>query len=652
MLLAGGTAAAKNFTLSSPDGHLQADIAVGKTIAYSVSRSGSELVAPSTISMSLDGGKSFGVDPHLTGVSKRSVNESIDASFYKRAKVQDNFNELTLRFRDDYHIIFRAYDDGIAYRFMYTGKNAVTVLNEQAEFVFPADADAVLSYVRDDGGDEDEDKFLRQMRTSFENVCTYAKLSQWDPERLAFLPVVVGGSGGVKVCITEADLMDYPGMFLHNGDAGNRLTGIYAPYPKTVTPAGPYLPVTERENYIAQTNGPAMFPWRVIIVAENDMKLVDSDMVYKLATHPVGDFNWVKPGKVAWDWWNNWNLYGVDFKSGINNDTYKYFIDFASKFGIEYILLDDGWTVSYAADLREVVPQIDLEMLVGYAREKNVGVMLWAGCRAFEPAMDEICRHYAAMGIKGFKVDYMDRDDQIAVDYHRRVAQTAAKYGLIIDFHGTYKPTGLNRTWPNVLNFEGVHGMEQMKWARGIDQVTYDVTIPFVRQVAGPMDYTQGATRNAIQKDFQSGADPTSQGTRCRQMAQYVIFESPLCMLCDSPSDYIREGEYTSFIAAVPTVWEQTIVLNGEIAKYVTIARQKGEAWYIGSMTNWDARELELDLSFLGEGNFKAEVFRDGANADRAARDYKKEVVDIPADRKLTISMVSGGGWAARIVKR
>lgn len=343
----------------------------------------------------------------------------------------------------------------------------------------------------------------------------------------------------------------------------------------------------------------------------------------------------------------------MDFVTGVNNETYKYYIDFASQYGIEYVILDEGWSVNLAADLYQVVPEIDLQELVAYGKERNVGLILWAGYYALEKDIEGICKHYSEMGIKGFKVDFMDRDDQPMVKFHTDVAEIAACYKLLLDYHGSYKPTGLHHTYPNVINFEAVHGLEQMKWASPhTDQVIYDVTMPFIRQLAGPVDYTQGAMRNATRGNFRAvDSEAMSQGTRCRQLAQYVIFESPLNMLCDNPSNYMREEECTRFIAEVPTVWDETKVLNGEVGKHITIARKKGSDWYIGSMTDWNERTLELDLSFLGDGNYKAEVFRDGVNASRVARDYKREIITVPSDRRLTVKMASGGGCAIRIKK-
>jgi Glycoside hydrolase 97. len=646
--------AQKQFKLSSPNGKLNAEISVGDIIEYSVSHSGDLMLSKSPLSMTLEGGKSFGVKSKFSGSSAKSVNQVIDAPVYKRKTVIDNYNELMLKFKDGFNVIFRAYDDGIAYRFVSTLKTPFKVVSEQAVFNFPTSQKAYVPYVQ-----LKRESLESQMFTSFENTYEYINIPEWNKERLAFSPLVVEGTNGKKVCIAESDLIDYPGMFLYNGNGSNNITGMFAHFPKDVVQGGHNMLqglVKTREDYIAQYDkGAVEFPWRAVIVSEYDYQLADNDMVYKLATpaSKTQDFSWVKPGKVAWDWWNSWNLYGVDFVSGTNNETYKYYIDFASEHGIEYVIFDEGWSVNLIADLYQVVPEIDLKELASYAASKNVGLILWAGYYAFNKDIEGLCKHYSEMGIKGFKVDFMDRDDQPMVNFHYRAAAIAAKYNILLDYHGTYKPTGLHRTFPNVINFEGVYGLEQMKWGgTSLDQVDYDVTFPFIRMLAGPVDYTQGAMRNATKGNYRPvGSEAMSQGTRCRQLAEYVIFESPLNMLCDNPSNYMREPECTEFIASIPTVWDNTVALNGKIGEYISIAREKDGVWYVGSLTNWDARALELDLSFLGTGNYKAEVFKDGVNASKAARDYKKETINIPSDRKLKISMASGGGYVMKIFK-
>lgn len=648
--------AQKQFQLKSPDAKLSASIVIDNAVSYSISHLDDVMLSPSAISMQLTDGISFGINPRLSGTSTRSVNEIINTPIYKKSQIINRFNELTLRFKGDYSIIFRAYNDGIAYRFVSTKKNQFTVANEQAEFNFPSDTKGYIAYV--DNKEGTKDTFEKQFYNSFENRYEYISLGDWDKKRLAFSPLVVEGVNGKKACIVESDLLNYPGMFLYNRDEGNQLTGVFAPYPATVQQGGHNLlqdEVLTHEPYIARSEGWATFPWRAVIISERDSELANSDMVYKLASPSDNnvDYSWVKPGKVAWDWWNAWNLRDVDFHTGVNNDTYKYYIDFASKYGIEYVILDEGWAVNLQADLFQVVPEIDLPALIAYAKSRNVDLILWAGYYAFNKDIERVCKHYSEMGIKGFKIDFMDRDDQVMVDFHHRAAQIAAKHKMLVDFHGTYKPTGLQRTYPNVINFEGVHGLEQMKWSpASVDQVTYDVTMPFIRMVAGPVDYTQGAMRNATRENyFPVNSEAMSQGTRCRQLAEYVIFESPLNMLCDSPYNYMREDECTKFIANIPTVWDETVSINGEIAKYLTIARRKGGVWYLGSLTNWDERELTVDLSFLGDGNYKAEIFCDGKNANRIASDYKKLEMPVPTDRKLNIKMASGGGYAMKIMK-
>ena len=448
---------------------------------------------------------------------------------------------------------------------------------------------------------------------------------------------------------------NYPGLYLSAAEGENRLTGCFAPYPKKMVQGGHnqlQMLVKEHEAYIAKVDNPRSFPWRMSIVTTSDKDLAASNLSYLLAAPSrLTDISWIKPGKVAWDWWNNWNLDGVDFITGVNNPTYKAYIDFASANGIEYVILDEGWAVNLQADLMQVVKEIDLKELVDYAASKNVGIILWAGYHAFERDMENVCRHYAEMGVKGFKVDFMDRDDQIAVDFNRRAAATGAKYKLLIDLHGTYKPTGLQRTYPNAINFEGVFGLEEVKWAaKDMDQVTYDVTFPFIRMVAGPVDYTQGAMNNANKGHFfPRRSEPMSQGTRCRQLAEYVVFESPLNMLCDSPTNYDKEEECTSFIAGIPTVWDNTLPLQAKIGEYIVIARQKNGVWYVGGLTDWEARDVEIDLSFLPSGNYRAELFKDGVNAGRVAKDYKREFLDLTAGQKLKIHLAPGGGFVMKI---
>ena len=644
---------AESYVLKSPDGKLQVNVEISDNIRFSVNHEQTEVIAPSPISMTLTDGSVWGQKPELKSKKTQSVNQIVSSPIYKKREIPDVYNELTLNFKGNYSVIFRAYDQGIVYRFAATSKDSIYIQEEEVNLHFSHNYPTIVPYVRQDNPQTFEEQFFN----SFENTYSHLKLSELDKKRLMFLPLVVELNDGKKLCITEADLESYPGLYFNKGE-NQSLQGVFAPYPKQVKQGGHNMLqglVTERENYIAKCKGNRNFPWRVFTVSTNDKELLDNDLVYLLAEPSrVKDISWIKPGKVAWEWWNDWNIYGVDFKSGINNETYKYYIDFASENGIEYVILDEGWAVNKKADLLQVIPQLDIQELVNYGKSRNVGIILWAGYWAVDRDMEKVFKTYSDMGVKGFKVDFMDRDDQAMVDFYYRCAETAAKYGLMINFHGAYKPTGLHRTYPNVINFEGVHGLEQLKWSpSSVDMVTYDVTMPYIRMLAGPLDYTQGAMRNATKENYRPiNSEPMSQGTRCRQLAEYVIFESPLNMLCDSPSNYLREPECTRFIADIPTVWDRTFALDGKIGKYIVMARQKNEVWYVGGLTNWEKREVTVDLSFLDKGHYEVELFSDGINADRAARDYKRDIFPLPENQKLSVTLMPGGGFAAKIKKK
>ncbi len=651
LMLTSGAVCAKEYAVVSPDGKLKISVRVGDVVEYAVSHEATQVLSFSPVSMTLATGELLGANPRVRKARTVAIDERIASPFYIRSEVINRCNELTLEFKGDYSIVFRAYDDGAAYRFVTAKKGEITIASEQVELNIPGDPKAYVAYVNTNA-----DTFEQQFKNSFEQPYFYDNLTKLNPNKLKILPLLVELPGGKKFCFTEADLEEYPGLFLNNDTTRSVLRGINAPYPKTEVQGGHnklQMLVTEREGFIARTQGTRSFPWRVFAVSVSDRQLAACDIVYRLASPSrIADVSWIKPGKVAWEWWNDWGLTGVDFKAGINNDTYKYYIDFASANGIEYVILDEGWSVRYECDLLQVVPEIDVKMLVDYAAERNVDIILWAGYHAFEKDMERVVRHYSEMGVKGFKIDFMDRDDQKMVAFTYRAAAVCAQYKMLVDLHGIYKPTGLLRTYPNVLNYEGVNGLEQLKWAdREYDMVRYDVSIPFIRMVAGPMDYTQGAMRNAVKSSYHSVySEPMSQGTRVHQLAEYVVFDSPINMMCDSPSNYMKESECTGFIAGVPTVWDETVPLDGRVGEYVALARRKGDVWYVGALTNWSSRSLTLDLSFLEEGtSYKAELFTDGANADKHGTDYKKTVAGVPSDRRLTVFMQPGGGFAARI---
>ena len=643
-------AVAKNFTVVSPNGRLKADVAVNRTITYQLTYNGLRLLAPSEISMAVGNGKQWGVGSRLKTAKTATRNTAINAINYKKTVVKDHCNELTLEF-DGFSIVFRAYDEGVAYRFVSGSRRSVKIMGEQADMNYPSDMSAIVPYARPKGDANN------LMHTSFENSYTEASISQLNAEKLVFLPYIVKMGNGVKVVVAESDVENYPGMFVRKSEKTNGFNAVFARYPKVIKQGGHHnleQLVTSTEDYIAVAKPRQEFPWRILCVSSDDKDILDNDMVFRLASPSrLADASWVKPGKVAWDWWNSWGLYKVPFKAGINTETYKYYIDFAARHGIEYVILDEGWAVNNKADLFQVVPEIDLKGLVDYGKQKRVGIILWAGYKAFDKDMERVCEKYSEMGVKGYKVDFINRNDAMAMNFLYKAAEVCAKHKQLLDFHGICAPAGLTRTWPNVLNFEGVYGQEQDRWATidKYDQPRYDVTVPFIRNLAGPMDYTQGAMLNGTKKTYRpSSIEPMSQGTRCHQLAEYVVFISPLNMLCDSPTHYDEETECTDFIAKIPTVWDETVPLKSEVGEYVAVARRAGNKWYVGALTNWTPRDLTLDLTPLNVAGKLATVFKDGVNAEKFAQDYDKTTLTVPADGKLMVHLASGGGVAMEII--
>lgn len=646
-----GSAVGKSYKLNSPDKNITVEVDVDGKIHYAVSYKNQPLINSSQIAMTNRKAKDFGNGERIKNVKKAFHDGTVNAVFYKKATIEDKYWELTLGF-DNYNLVFRAYNQGVAYRFEAKCKNTFQVVNEIATFNFAKDLPSYVPYVREKG------TFAEQFANSFENTYTHGPLSGLNKDRLIFLPILVEAENGVKVAITESDLNDYPGMYLNpEAPKSTTLKGIFAPYPKETVQGGTFnleMLVRSTEDYIAQSAKDATFPWRIISIAENENELLNDDLVYLLAAPSrIKDTAWIKPGKVAWDWWNDWGLYNVGFKAGINTQTYKAYIDFASKYGLEYVIMDAGWAVKNKADLFQIVPEIDLKAIVDYAEQKHVGIILWAGYYAFERDMEKACRYFSELGVKGFKIDYLNRDDQQMVNFAYRAAEMTAKYHLLVDFHGIYKPTGLNRTFPNVVNFEGVAGQEQTKWSpiSKYDQVNYDVTVPYIRMLAGQMDYTQGAMLNGTKKTYYpSYSNPMSQGTRAHQLGMYVVFFSPLNMLCDSPTHYEQEAECTRFISSIPTVWDETVPLEGKVGEYVIMARRKGNSWYVGGLNNWKERTVKLQLGRLHAAGRKAEIYYDGPNAEKMAQDYAKKTISIPEDGTVELQMAPGGGFAIAIL--
>jgi alpha-glucosidase len=624
-----------DYRVMSPNRRIELRVGTAGRVRYDVVVNGKALLRDSTLSIDIDG-RGLGLNPKVRDAKPRAHDAWVEPAVrQKSARIRDAYNELRLEMDGNYSVVFRVYDEGVAYRFETRLPQAeVKVNREEAAFNF---ADNYTVFYP-----QEESLFSHN-----ERLYVPKPLKEIGAAAFASLPAVVDANG-VKVAVAESDVEDYPGLWLR-GTGGNGLGAMFPPYPlKEELKGDRDFKVTEAADYIAVTKGTRTYPWRLLGIAERDGDLLTNQLVYLLQSPSrVEDTSWIKPGKVAWDWWNANNVYGVDFKAGVNTETYKYFIDFASKYGVEYVVLDEGWYK--LGNVLEVVPDINVEEIIAYGKRKNVGVILWVVWKTLDDQLEPALDQFEKWGVRGIKVDFMQRDDQRVVNFYHRLSREAARRRMLVDYHGGQRAALMTRTWPNIITNEGVRGLEWSKWSPDANP-EHNVTLPFTRMFLGPMDYTPGAMLNAQQKSWAKVFDrPMSLGTRCHQLAMYVVFESPLQMLADSPSNYLREPEAMEFLSAVPTVWDETRALGGKIGDYVVVARRSGRDWYVGAMTDWTARELEVDFSFLPEGEFKMEAYQDGVNADRAAFDYKK--VSGRADRstRLKIRLAEGGGWAARL---
>ena len=630
------SAKSKTYSISSPDNKIELQVLVSEQIQFMVKFAGQTIISPSTISMELKS-QVLGQSPVVQKVISNKINENITPVVkVKEAQIANNCNELRLQMVENYSLSFRAYNEGVAYRFETDLPGEITVVKEQGSYSFPE------NYMCWWGKE-------RSFQSHNQVYYDYTSIQKQGIDDLASLPLILNPANGPKIVIAETDLEDYPGWWL-KGAEGLKLEGTSAQYVKDFDELSDRnLPIRERERYIAKTKGTRTFPWRIFAIADNDGELVTNQLTYILAgENKLDDTSWIQPGKVAWDWWNANNVYGVDFRAGFNTETYKYYIDFASKYGIENIMLDEGWYE--LGDITAVKPELNLKELIAYADSKDVGVMLWCVWKTLDDQIDEAFELFRDLGIKGIKVDFMNRDDQWMVNYFHRIAAKAAESHLMVDFHGSYKPAGLRRMYPNVMTREGVNGGEQFKWSLR-QTPEHDLILPFGRMLAGPMDYTPGAMANAQDKDFEPIFDtPMSMGTRCHQLAMFVIYESPIQMLCDSPTRYYRESECMAFLADVPTVWDETKVLDAQVSDYLLLARRLGPKWYIGGMTDWSERELQLDLSFLPKGQkYKMTIYYDGVNADRDGNDFRVKELIVDHAFYEVVEMKAGGGCAAML---
>ena len=637
---------AQQYKITSPDGHLTMQISNVKSLHFSLLKNGKTIVPSVEIAMQLEKEVIPAQNEKVKKTLKKQINTIINPVVaIKSSIIKDEYNSIRLFYKNHFSVEFRAYNDAVAYRFETSFSDSITVMDERFNISLPENSSAWFA-------------FSNRWMNSYEHIYQKQPIDSVNNNKTVQLPLLVDLHNQGKLLITESDLYDYPGLYF-TGNNSNELQSIFPPavkteekndstknwgWDRTFRPASVY-------NYIAHTKGSRTFPWRILAVADRDDQLLNNQIVYKLALPTkIENTAWIKPGQVAWDWWNNWNVTGVDFRAGVNTQTYKYYIDFASRNHIPYIIMDEGWYK--LGNMTERVPDVDVKAITDYGKQKNVGVILWCVWRTLDNQMKEAMDLFEQWGVKGIKVDFMDRDDQAVVNFYWHCAEAAAQHHLLVDYHGAHKPAGLQRTYPNVVNFEGVPGLEQDKWTDSLTTPWMAVTLPYTRMFAGPMDYTPGAMRNAQHKDFAPINDnPMSLGTRCQQLAMYVIFDAPLQMLADNPTAYEKENESLDFITSVPTTWDETIPLDGEVGEYVALARRKGNEYFAAAMTNWKARDIIIDFSFLPEGTFHISYFEDGINADRNGIDYKKVEKTITRNDKIKIHLAPGGGWAARIYK-
>jgi len=640
------TANAQHYEMSSPDGKLKLQVNNDKGLQFSLSKDGNTVIPSIIAGLDLNNGSFPGAKSKISKVEKQTVNQVIHPVVaIKSSSISDNYNQLRLKYKDYFSVVFRLYNNAFAYRFETDFKESITVNEEKCNISFPENTTGWFA-------------FANRWMNSYEHIYQKLPVDSVTSKQTAQLPLLLDLGNSGKMLITESDLYDYPGLYFTGNDE-QELQAIFPPAVKSEKKNDPkkdwgwdrtFVPESVY-NYIAQTNGSRTFPWRIFAFADKDDELLNNQIVYKLAKPNVlQNTDWIKPGQVAWDWWNDWNITGVDFHAGVNTETYKYYIDFASRNHIPYIIMDEGWYK--LGNMTERVPGVDVKAIADYGKQKGVGVILWCVWRTLDNQMQEAMDLFQQWGVKGIKVDFMDRDDQAVVNFYWRCAKAAAEHHLMVDYHGAHKPAGLLRTYPNVVNFEGVPGLEQDKWTDSLATPQMAVTLPYIRMFAGPMDYTPGAMRNAQLRDFAPiNSNPMSLGTRCQQLAMYVVFDAPLQMLSDNPTTYEKEKESLDFITSVPTTWDQTIPLDGKVGEYVAVARRKGDKYFAGAMTNWEARDITIDFSFLPEGSYKITYFKDGVNADRNATDYKKVEATVTRNDKLSVHLAPGGGWAARIEK-
>lgn len=632
----------------SPSGKICVKVWMDKRLSYSVSNNNLLIVAPSFIDMMLQDGKALSLNNSIRLSSVKKITGTITSPVPEKRKViPDVYNELSIEFKQPFKLQFRAYDDGIAYRITTRFKDSIIIKDEVADFNFPGNPSG---YFQEIPFNDSTDMF----QTSFENVYSFKKLSEFPANSIAYSPILIIPKSNPKIAITESDLEDYPGMFVA-GTGTASLKAVFAHYPlqeKINWALYSQSVVAKRADYIARTKGTRAFPWRILMIAEEDKDLPANDMVYRLASPSrVADVSWIKPGNITDEWIIDLNLYNIPFKAGRNTASYKYYIDFAKRFGFDRIMMDAGWSDNN--DLLKVVPEINMDTLVAYAKKQGVKIAVWTQALTLNRQLDSALDQFNKWGIDFIMTDFIDRDDQVAVGFHQRVAAACAKHKIMIMFHGTYPPKGFNRTYPNAVTREAVLGSEYNIWSDK-PSPDHDLLLPFTRMLAGSMDYEPGMLINMTKENFRNiNGYIMSQGTRCHQLAMLAVYDNPMQFFAGNPSQGFTEPAYMKLWGSIPTTWDQTIILDAKIGEYIITAREKNGDWYIGGMTNWSGRDLPVSFDFLGEANkYKATICKDGMNAERYASDYTIDSLTVTKKNNIQMHLAPGGGFLIKLEKQ
>lgn len=619
--------------ITSPNGQIAVELRTDADgLSWTVSRGGKAVYSEDNVTVNI-GGKVLG-NTKVKSIRQRTATETIRPVVpLKFAEISYSYNEATLNF-GTCQLLLRVMDNGVAHRFVLNQKGDVEIMDETFA-IRPADGFTVHYQT------------CGSFNTSYEEPYQHKSIGEWQQDgKTATIPCLLSGADDTQLLIGESDVDDYPRLFLKA--EGGAVTTTFPKAPIAWEPRGDRgETITKEADYIAKTSGKRALPWRWVAVTDSK-GIIEQTIPVQLARRSVlEDTSWIKPGKFSWEWWNGATPFGpdVDFKAGCNYETYCYFADFAAKYGIEYVLLDEGWAKS-TRDPFNGNDNLRLPDLIKYCNAKGVKLVLWLPWLTVEQNFDKLFKTYAEWGIPAVKIDFMDHADQWMVNFYKRVTAEAAKYHIIVDWHGSFTPAGLEQEYPNLVSYEGVLGLEQMGGCRPENTLF----IPFIRNAVGPADFTPGGMNN-MQPDKYRAGRPNSgaMGTRAFQMALYVVLESGVQMLADNPTRYYQNDDCTRYIASVPTVWDETRCLSAKAGEYLVVAKRKGQKWFIGAITNGTPRDLTLSLSFLASGNHKLTAFKDGVNADYQAMHYNKIEQSVSSGTSLNIHLAKNGGWAAVI---